>query len=80
MKVNVQRWGNSLAVRIPKPVAVEADLAEGTQVDMKLAKGKVVLVPVRRRKPTLDELLERVTRDNLHGEVDFGPPVGKEAW
>ena len=49
-------------------------------MDMKLAKGKVVLLPVRRRKPALEELLEKVTKNNLHAAVDFGPPVGKEVW
>ncbi len=80
MKVSVQRWGNSLAVRIPKAIAVESDLAEGAVVDMKLAKGKVVMIPVRRQPPTLSELLEGITDENLHGEVDFGPPAGGEAW
>jgi len=80
MKVSVQRWGNSLAVRIPKAVAVEAELAEGDVVYMKPAKGKVVLIPVRDRKPTLEELLAGVTEENIHREVDFGKPKGKEVW
>jgi len=80
MRVSIQRWGNSLAVRIPKPIAVESELAEGAVVDMKLARGKLVLIPVRDRKPTLEELLAGVTEDNIHGEVDFGKPVGKEVW
>ncbi|SPF37511.1 antitoxin of the ChpA-ChpR toxin-antitoxin system [Candidatus Sulfopaludibacter sp. SbA4] len=80
MKVSVQRWGNSLAVRIPKAVAVESELAEGDVVDMKPAKGKVVLIPVRDRKPTLEELLAGVTEENIHREVDFGKPKGKEVW
>jgi len=80
MKVSVQRWGNSLAVLIPKAVAVESELAEGDVVDMKPAKGKVVLIPVRDRKPTLEELLAGVTEENIHREVDFGKPKGKEVW
>jgi antitoxin MazE len=80
MKVAVQRWGNSLAVRIPKAIAVESELSEGAVVDMKLTKGKVVLIPVRDTDPTLEQLLSGVTEENIHGEVDYGRPVGKEIW
>lgn len=80
MKVSIQRWGNSLAVRIPKPIAVESDLAEGAMVDMKLVKGKVILIPLRDCKPTLEQLLAGVTEENMHGELDFGKPMGKEVW
>jgi antitoxin MazE len=80
MKVSVQRWGNSLAVRIPKAIAVESELTEGAVVDMKLAKGKVVLIPVRHPELTLEELLSGVTEENTHHEVDFGRPVGREIW
>jgi antitoxin MazE len=59
---------------------VESDLAEGAVVDMKLARGQVVMMPVRSHKPTLEELLEAMTEENLHGEIDFGPPAGKEVW
>ena len=67
-------------MRIPKAVAAESELAEGDVVDMKPAKGKVVLIPVRDRKPTLEELLAGVTEENIHDEVDFGKPRGKEVW
>lgn len=80
MKVAVQRWGNSFAVRIPKAIAIESELTEGAVVDMKLTKGKVVLIPVRVPEQTLEELLSGVTEENIHGEVDFGRPVGKEVW
>jgi antitoxin MazE len=80
MKVAVQRWGNSLAVRIPKAIAIESELTEGALVDMKLTKGKVVLIPVRNPDPTLEQLLSAVTEENIHGEVDFGRPAGKEVW
>jgi antitoxin MazE len=80
MKVAVQRWGNSLAVRIPKAIAVESELTEGAVVDMKLSKGKVVLIRVRDPELTLEQLLSGVTEENIHGEVDFGRPAGKEVW
>ena len=56
MRIAVQRWGNSLAVRIPKAIAVESELSEGAVVDMKLVKGKVVLMPLRKRKLSLEDL------------------------
>jgi antitoxin MazE len=80
MKVAVQRWGNSLAVRIPKAIAIESELTEGALVDMKLTKGKVVLIPVRNPDPTLEQLLSAVTEEKIHGEIDFGRPAGKEIW
>ena len=67
-------------MRIPKAVAVESRLAEGTVVDMKLARGRVVLIPVRDLEPALEELLAGVTEENIHGEVDFWKPAGKEIW
>jgi len=65
---------------VSSSIAVESDLTEGAVVDMKLARGKVVMMPVRSHKPTLEELLEAMTEENLHGEIDFGPPAGKEVW
>ena len=79
MKTRVQRWGNSLAVRIPRDVVDEARLEDGTPVDVSLVAGAVVVRPIC-RTPTLDELLEGITDENIHGEVDWGPPVGKEIW
>ena len=80
MRVNVQKWGNSLALRIPKAFAEDAAVEEGTVVDLSVSKGRLVAVPVRRRKPKLAELLRGVKRANLHGEVAHGPAVGREAW
>lgn len=80
MKVRVQRWGNSLAVRIPKAFAEETHLEQDTLVDITLQEGGLAIRPVTRSKPTLEDLLARVTDENLHQEVDFGAPVGKEVW
>lgn len=80
MRMQVQKWGNSLALRIPKPFAEDADVQEGTIVDLSISKGKLVVAPVRHRKAMLKELLAKVNKRNLHGEVDPGPPVGRESW
>jgi len=79
MHVRVQKWGNSLAVRIPKPLAKDAEVTEGTVLNLAVSDGKVVATPVE-RKLSLRELLSRVNKKNLHGEIDFGRPVGREIW
>ena len=80
MKTRVQKWGNSLALRIPKSFAADAGLREDTPVELCLRDGELVVRPVPPAPPTLDELLHGVTDDNLHGEWDTGPAVGKESW
>jgi antitoxin MazE len=80
MKTRIQRWGNSLALRIPKSFASEAGLREDTEVELSLAKGKLIVRAVEAKPPTLEELLRGVTDDNLHCEWDTGPAVGKEIW
>lgn len=79
MRARVQKWGNSLAVRIPKAFALEASLEQDTDVEMHLEEGSLVITPVRQASFTLAELLEGVTPDNLHEEIDTGPAVGREA-
>jgi antitoxin MazE len=76
----VQKWGNSLALRIPKSIAAEAGLRENAPVDLSLVKGKVVIQPARPGALTLDELLLGVTDENLHAEWHTGPAVGREIW
>lgn len=80
MQVRVQKWGNSLAVRIPKPLAEDADVREGTVLNLAVSEGKVVATPVEKKKQTLKQLLAKITRKNLHAEVDSGPSVGREIW
>ena len=80
MHVRVRKWGNSLAVRIPKPLAEDAEVKEGTVLNLAVSDGKVVAVPVKTRKLSLRQLLAKVNKKNLHPEVDFGSPVGREVW
>ena len=80
MHVRVQKWGNSLAVRIPKPLAEEAEVKEGTVLNLAVSGGKVVATPVQKRKLSLRQLLAEVNRKNLHGEVGSGRSVGREVW
>ena len=80
MNMTVRKWGNSLAVRIPKSFAEEAGLTSGSNVDLALVEGKLIISPVEVPRFTLEDLLAGVTDANLHPEQDFGSIEGREAW
>ena len=80
MKVRIQKWGNSLAMRIPKALAEEVHVRQNTQVEISLVDGKIVVEPVKTPDWTLEDLLEGITEENLHLEVETGPSVGNEIW
>jgi len=79
MRTRVQKWGNSLAIRIPKPFAEGAGLKPATEVEISLEKGTLRFSAVRPRWE-LRTLVDKVTTRNRHGEADFGKPVGRESW
>jgi antitoxin MazE len=79
MRAKAQKWGNSLAVRIPKSIAQQAGVQEQDEFDIDV-EAEVIRLKPRRRRPALAELLERITLANVHGESDFGPPHGREIW
>ena len=80
METRVQKWGNSLAVRIPKPIAAQLGLADHSSIKFSLRGKELVITPVPHSDLTLADLLAGVTEDNLHGEIDTGTAMGKEAW
>ena len=80
MKTQVQKWGNSLAVRIPKAFAADLGLAQDSAVDLALEDGGLVVRPSPQTQYRLSDLLERVTENNLHNEQDYGEAVGSEDW
>ncbi len=80
MKAHIQKWGNSLALRIPKAFASEAQLTQNALVEISLVEGKLVIEPVRDQAALLDSLLAGITEQNLHGEIETGAPVGNEVW
>lgn len=80
MKSKVQKWGNSLAVRLPKPFVKEVRIAYGTPVDITVDEGKIVINPHTAEKYELDDLLRGVTKNTIHSEVETGVPAGKEIW
>ena len=80
MKTQIQKWGNSLAVRIPKAFAANLGLVQNSSVELALKDGSLVVRPSPSPKYQLSELLDRVTENNLHSEEDYGRAVGNEEW
>jgi antitoxin MazE len=80
MQTKVQKWGNSLAVRIPATFVKEAGLSYGSAVDLSMDDGKIVIEPRHLSAYKLNELLRDVNKRNLHVAVETGQPVGGEAW
>jgi len=80
MHLRLRKWGNSLALRIPKPFAEEVRVKQGSLVDLSVDDGKLIASPVDGSEWRLSDLLDGVKKSNLHGETDFGKPVGREVW
>jgi antitoxin MazE len=80
MKATIQKWGNSLALRIPKTVAEELGLEQRSLVELSMTRGTLVLRPAKRVRPALADLLDKITTGNIHAEADLGPPQGREPW
>ena len=77
LRAALSKWGNSLAVRIPKALADSARLREGEAVELKsLRKGEILI----RRRRTLEQMVTAITPENRHAATEWGPPGGKELW
>lgn len=79
MQVEVVKWGNSSAVRLPASVLKEAHVALGDRLVLKTEDGRIVLEPAQ-REYRLQDMLASITKENRHAPVDFGAPMGREAW
>ncbi len=80
MKTAVQRWGNSLALRIPSAYAAETRISEGSEVELTIKSGSLVVRPLLRKRHSLAGLLRRVIPSNRHKAVATGVRVGQEVW
>ena len=80
MQTKIQKWGNSLAVRIPKAFVKETRVAYGAEVDISMDNGKIVINPHPAPEYKLEDLLKHVTKQNRHAEATTGKAVGREAW
>lgn len=78
MKTTVRKWGNSLAVRIPKNISEELSIDEKTEIEMVTRDGMLILEP--KHSYRLKDMLEEITDENLHGETDTGTRLGIEEW
>jgi len=77
MQTVVQKWGNSLGIRIPASYVKDLHLKNGSSVDIREEEGKIIIVP---KKLSLHELLEKVTDENRHDAIETGTSVGQEEW
>ena len=80
MIATIQKWGNSLGLRIPKTLAADAKVSEGASVELSVENGRLVASPLRRPKLAIDDLVAGITPENLHGEIDTDSRVGREVW
>jgi antitoxin MazE len=80
MKAQVAKWGNSLAVRIPKAAADAAKLKAGDDLDLAVESAGSLTLSKKKRRPTLKELMRGMTKENRHPETDWGDTVGNEEW
>ncbi|CCQ96515.1 Transcriptional regulator/antitoxin, MazE [[Clostridium] ultunense Esp] len=71
MRTKVQKWGNSLAIRIPSHIVEQLAIHQGSEMEIRVEDHKILLVP-KNEKPTLEELLAKVTPENRHAHIDFG--------
>ena len=80
MRAKIQKWGNSLAVRIPKALAELVEFSDGREVDLSVEEGRMIVQAAPARRYTLEELVGSITAENRHDEIGTGPGVGNEAW
>ena len=79
METKIQRWGNSLGLRIPKAFAEEARVEAGSVVNISFRDGELIIRPLGRRL-SLDTLVACINPENLHAPVETGEAVGREVW
>jgi antitoxin MazE len=80
MTTKVQRWGNSLALRIPGSFAKDIHLQKGAAVDLSIEGDRLVIRPFKSHKYSLPALLKKIHKNNLHSEIETGKAFGREIW
>ncbi|MBN1902591.1 AbrB/MazE/SpoVT family DNA-binding domain-containing protein [Candidatus Sumerlaeota bacterium] len=74
----MQKWGNSLALRLPRAFAGQIGIENGSNVKLQVEDGKIIVIPLNKNELRLERYLSRITEENIHGETSFGKPVGRE--
>ena len=77
---HIKKWGNSFGVRIPKSLLIQLNLQTDGEIEILLENGRLIISPVKSITYSLDDLLSKITPENLHHEMDFGKSIGKEVW
>ena len=82
MLTTIQKWGNSQGLRLAKNLLADAHLGVGDEVDISVKDGAIIITPANRKRGRhrLEDLVARIPEDYQTGEVDWGKPIGKEAW
>ena len=80
MITTIRKWGNSLGLRIPRNLAKDVQVEEGSSVQLSVRKGRLVITPIKRKEYSLEELVTDIKPSNLHEEIEFGAPAGREVW
>ncbi len=80
MITTIRKWGNSLGLRIPRNLAKDVQVEEGSSVRVSVRKGRLVVTPIKRKEYSLEELVAEIKPSNLHEEMEFGAPSGREVW
>ncbi len=80
MQTKIHKWGNSLGLRIPKAFAEQAGVEAGSEVDLSVEEGELIIRPIRFPRYDLKDLLRGVTAKNVHKDVEIRGPFGREVW
>ena len=80
METTIRKWGNSLAVRVPRSIAQKLALKAGSAVAMRQEKRTIIIQVAPKTRKSIKELIAMISPENIHEEVDWGEPVGKEVW
>ncbi len=80
MQLQLAKWGNSLAVRLPKNILDAIKIKEGDLLELQVENGDSIVMKPIAKKYDLAELLAGITPENRHSEVDWGNPAGGEEW
>jgi antitoxin MazE len=79
MKTKIQKWGNSLGVRLPKNITEQKSLRAGLSVSVILKNDQIVIEPDT-IETSLDSLLSKISPANCHDESDWSAAQGNEIW
>lgn len=79
METKIQKWGNSLAIRLPKTFADQTGIENGSDVHLLVEEGKIVIIPIKEKELLLEDFLSRINEANIHKEISFGSAFGRES-